>query len=346
MGRGAVAYHRPKMRYFTSQAEAWSHRDEIPAHFAQSTPLTLLLDKGAPDATTAYAEGAQGLLSLSKSVKPWQATTESGVSVESVSVAPDYAELRVDPKADTPFGPSTNDRYSAMLEQMDLVKYDAEGVLENGATLVFMSPPLEEDTEVTGVPVASLVVSSPDSADAPLFAYLLAYALDEAGRREFFYVTEGCLRGACRALHANKPASAEERQQRENAGDQREREHFAAGAHGQDVATLPGVPLPTFRETDVSFLEPEVPVRVSFHMLPCSFLFRRGQGFAVMVAGADSKQFDCAPLEPGAPSPRGMEPGSHQPRSNPDPWTLRLHAAGGASYVQLPVPVPKRSGLT
>jgi putative CocE/NonD family hydrolase len=132
--------------------------------------------------------------------------------------------------------------------------------------LVYSTEPLAQDCEVTGHPIAHLVVSS-TAVDGAFFVYLEDVWPD--GR--VTYVTEGELR----ALHRkNRPEQA--------------------------LYWTPG-PYHTFRRADAVPLVPGESVELAFELLPTSYLFQRGHRIRVAVAGADRDHFTPIPADRTGP---------------------------------------------
>jgi putative CocE/NonD family hydrolase len=129
--------------------------------------------------------------------------------------------------------------------------------------LVYTSPPLEADLEVSGHPVVALRVSA-SAADATLFAYLEEVAADGGVR----YVTEGQLRALYRGA--------------------------MEGAGGAGTA-----PRRSFRRAEAAPLVPGEAAELVFDLLPVSHRFRRGHAVRLAIAGADCDHF-APPPEPGA----------------------------------------------
>ncbi len=130
--------------------------------------------------------------------------------------------------------------------------------------LVYDSAPLEESLEVTGHPVVTLFASS-TATDGQYFVYLE----DVAPSGDVVYLTEGLLRAIHRRLSPEPPP----------------------------YPVL--VPYRTFRRADAIPMVPGEVAELSFHLIPTSYLFRRGHAMRVAIAGADVDHFE--PL-PGLPA--------------------------------------------
>ncbi len=130
--------------------------------------------------------------------------------------------------------------------------------------LVYTTPPLAGDTEVTGHPRVQLYVASTAS-DGAFFAYLE----DVAPEGSVTYVTEGGLR----ALH---------------------RRHAQGTPPYRDA-----VPYRSFARSDGEPLVPGQVAELAIDLLPTSYLFRKGHRIRIALAGADRDHFALVP--PDAP---------------------------------------------
>ena len=122
--------------------------------------------------------------------------------------------------------------------------------------LTYTSPPLAEDTEITGYPVVTLYVASTE-ADGAFYVYL--EDVDEKGR--VTYVTEGLLR----ALH--RKVSTE------------------------DAPYRLQVPYHSFKQADAMPLVPGEVAELTFGLLPTSVLVKRGHRLRIALAGHDNGTF-------------------------------------------------------
>lgn len=129
--------------------------------------------------------------------------------------------------------------------------------------LVYTSPPLAEDTEVTGHPFVTLYVAS-TAKDGNFFVYL--EDVDERGN--VTYVTEGLLRALHRRVSSEPPPY-------------------------RDV-----VPYRSYSRADAAPLVPGEITELAFDLLPTSYLFRAGHAIRVALAGADRDHFFVPPGEP------------------------------------------------
>lgn len=122
--------------------------------------------------------------------------------------------------------------------------------------LTYTSPPLREDVEVTGHPIARLFLSA-NAPDGAVFVYLE----DVRPGGDVGYVTEGFVR----LLHRRVRPSP-----------------------------LPGDPVPfrSYRRADAERLVPGEIVEVVIDLLPTSFVFRAGHAIRLAIGGADADHFD------------------------------------------------------
>lgn len=131
--------------------------------------------------------------------------------------------------------------------------------------LVYQTPPLEADVELTGHPVVSLRVRS-THADGAFYIYLEDVAPD--GR--VFYLTEGQMRAVHRRIGSDPPAA-----------------EFG--------------PYHTFRRADALPLEPGAVAEIALDLLPISTVIRAGHRLRVAIAGHDADTFVRYPAE-GTPT--------------------------------------------
>jgi len=128
--------------------------------------------------------------------------------------------------------------------------------------LTYTSPPLTEDTEITGHPIVTLYVTS-TATDGAFFVYL--EDVDESGK--VIYVTEGQLRAIHRKVSADPPP----------------------------YSLL--VPYHTFKKKDAMLLVPCEVAELTFGLLPTSVLIRKGHRIRVAIAGHDKDTFARIPPE-------------------------------------------------
>jgi putative CocE/NonD family hydrolase len=128
--------------------------------------------------------------------------------------------------------------------------------------LVYESPPLTQDLEVTGHPIATLFVAT--TAEDGVFLVYLEDVDEEGG---VTYVTEGVLRGVHRKLSPDRPLYASV------------------------------VPYRTFERADGRPMVPGEVTELVFDLLPTSYLFERGHSIRIALAGADRDHFALIPRE-------------------------------------------------
>jgi len=119
----------------------------------------------------------------------------------------------------------------------------------------FAQKPVRSDTEVTGSPVAEIWIAG-DAGDANVFAYLEDVAPDGS----VTMVTEGRLKASVRAT--------------------------------QDAPwkMFPGVPWHRAFVEDASPLTPGTPARLTFDLMPTSYIFKAGHRIQVTLTGADPRE--------------------------------------------------------
>lgn len=164
----------------------------------------------------------------------------------------------VDPSAST----GVNNRWYC---QMHHPEYFLDRCPEDKKLLVYDTPPLAEDTEITGHPVVQLYLSS-TATDGQIFAYL--ETIDPNGRVRL--LTDGQLR----LLH------------RKVSEDPSPFQLFG--------------PYHSFLRKDAAPMEPGRVEAVSFDLLPLSVLLKKGQRLRLAIAGSDKDTF--VPI-PGCESP-------------------------------------------
>lgn len=133
---------------------------------------------------------------------------------------------------------------------------------EDRRLLTYTSPPLKEDTEITGYPVVTLYVTS-TATDGAFFVYL--EDVDENGR--VTYITEGQLRIIHRKVSRETPP----------------------------YKLL--VPYHSFKRKDAMPLVPGKIAKLTFGLLPTSVLIRKGHSIRVAIAGHDKDTFTRIPAE-------------------------------------------------
>jgi putative CocE/NonD family hydrolase len=128
--------------------------------------------------------------------------------------------------------------------------------------LTYTSPPLTQDTEITGYPIVTLYVTS-TATDGAFFVYL--EDVDETGK--VTYVTEGQLRALHRLVSTDSPP----------------------------YNML--VPYHSFRQEDGMPLVPGEVAELAFGLLPTSVLIKKGNRIRIAIAGHDRDTFIRIPTE-------------------------------------------------
>jgi uncharacterized protein len=155
-------------------------------------------------------------------------------------------------------------RWYTQLDDSDVIYSDRSQ--EDRKLLTYTSVPLEQDTEITGSPAVTLVLSSSHS-DGALHVYLE----DVAPEGRVTYITEGVFRLLNRKI-ASKP--------------------------------LPYIPLGpphSFLRPDAEPLVPGQSAEIALSLLPTSIVLGKGHSIRVAIAGADASMFRRYPAE-GAPT--------------------------------------------
>ena len=175
------------------------------------------------------------------------------------SSAPDTTEAHDTYQADYNCRTGSHTRYDRLyIANVETYYDDWHGRDEK--MLCYTSPPVSEDTEVTGHPVIDLHFSCSEK-DGTFFVYLS----DITPEGRSVYVTEGVFR----ALHR---------------------------APGPNPDTIPITgPTHSFNQADARHLVPGEATEVSFELLPTSYLFRAGHRIRVAIAAADSDHFTRIP---------------------------------------------------
>jgi len=128
--------------------------------------------------------------------------------------------------------------------------------------LVYQSPPLPANMEVTGYPVVNLRLTS-THADGAFFVYLE----DVSPQGTVTYVTEGVLRGIHRRV-VDEPSPWKR-----------------------------PIPYHSFLAADAQPIVPGEVFELAIGMEPTSFLFREGHRIRIAIAGHDSSAFERVPAE-------------------------------------------------
>lgn len=138
-------------------------------------------------------------------------------------------------------------------------------------TLLFTSPVLEKDMDVTGHPIVNLYASS-SAQNGDFFVYL--EDVDTEGRS--LLVTEGLLRAGFAELQDNNTMI--------NGGK-------------ENINVLPKLPWHGYEESQYNkeiFKNGKI-VKLQFDLLPTSYVFRRGHRLRISIAGADTPTFAILP---------------------------------------------------
>jgi uncharacterized protein len=132
--------------------------------------------------------------------------------------------------------------------------------------LTYLTPPFDEDIELTGYPVISLYITSSHSDGA-----FIAYLEDVHPDGTVTYLTEGELRGIHRKISSEPPA------------------------YNQPI------PYHSFCEADAHPLVPGSPAEITFGLLPIAARINRGHRLRLGLAGCDADTFARVP-ETGTPT--------------------------------------------
>jgi putative CocE/NonD family hydrolase len=172
---------------------------------------------------------------------------------------------------DAPTGAADADRYTVDPSHgtgdrarwnslMGLPVFYADRALEDAKLLVYESPALDRNLEVTGHPVMTLYAAS-SADDGAFFVYLEDVAPDGS----VTYVSEGVLRARHRKLATTPPPYRQV------------------------------VPYRTFLRADARPLRPGQVAELVIDLLPTSYLFRQGHKLRIALAGADADHFAMLP---------------------------------------------------
>jgi uncharacterized protein len=137
---------------------------------------------------------------------------------------------------------------------------------EDKKLLTYTTAPFEVDTEITGYPIANLLVTS-TATDGAFFVYL--EGIDEAGKST--YITEGVLRALHRKISKEAPP--------------------------YKMLT----PYHSFKRKDARSLIPGELAELKFGLQPTSVLIRKGHRLRIAIAGHDKETFARIPAE-GVPT--------------------------------------------
>lgn len=157
----------------------------------------------------------------------------------------------------TTTGPTTRwtDGYGGGFGYPDMTANDEKG-------LTYTTPPLAEDTEITGHPVVTLWITT-GAEDASFFVYL--EEVDAQGRST--YITEGMLRGSHRAL---------------------------SDAPWNNL----GLPYHSGNQADVQPLPANTPTELVFDLYPTSNVFDAGHRIRMTITGADQDNYETIRVSP------------------------------------------------
>jgi putative CocE/NonD family hydrolase len=151
---------------------------------------------------------------------------------------------------------------SRWLSPMGIDAWYENRITRDQQLLVYETPPLAEDLEVTGYPVVNLQVASSHT-DGAFFVYL--EDVDPAGPVR--YITEGLLRGIHRKVSEDP---------------------------GRWIRPTP---YHSFRSEDAMPLVPGEVARLEFGMHPTSVLFRAGHRIRIAIAGHDASALRRIPAQ-------------------------------------------------
>lgn len=133
---------------------------------------------------------------------------------------------------------------------------------QDSRLITYTSPPLAQNTEITGYPIVTLYVTSTE-ADGAFFVYL--EDVDKNGR--VIYITEGQLRAIHRKVCTDPPPYKL------------------------------SVPYHTFKKKDAMPLVPGQIAELTFGLLPTSVLISKGHRIRIAIAGHDKDTFARIPAE-------------------------------------------------
>jgi len=151
-------------------------------------------------------------------------------------------------------------QYNRWHTQMGMPVFHHDRQEEDKKLLVYDTPPLLQDMEITGHPVIKLFIRSTAS-DGQFFVYLEAVEPDGQVK----LVTEGQLRAIHRKISNEKPPY-----------------------------TMFG-PYHTFKREDALPMIPSEVTEITFDLFPISVLFKKGQKIRIAIAGADKDVFEPVP---------------------------------------------------
>jgi hypothetical protein len=182
--------------------------------------------------------------------KKWFFAEKSGLSENAPALA-DAADSYTPAPA---FGTGNTARWNALADEVAVTYPDR--AKKDAGLLVYQSPALTKDTEVTGHPIVTLYLET-NAADAQVFVYL--EDVDPTGRVGM--VSEGMLRAIHRNLSDETPPYKTP------------------------------TPYRTFKAKDAQPLTPGQPAVLTFDLLPTSYMFKKGHRIRIAIAGFDADHF-------------------------------------------------------
>lgn len=223
-GKGNLSQDAP-VHYFTMMEGKWKSAETWPPESVKSTPI--------------YFSQSNGL-SFKKG--------ESGSNAYAV---------------DNSTGSGHDTRWKSITLEFNDARAYPDRKMRDSSLLVYESPVLEEEMEVTGHPIVNLYLSS-DASDA----HVIVYLEDVSPDGEVHYVTEGQIRAIHRKV-CNPPKPF------------------------KDV-----VPYHSCRSADAQPLKPGEITELTFDLLPVSWLYQKGHKIRIAIAGADKDHFEIVNPEP------------------------------------------------
>lgn len=180
----------------------------------------------------------------------WYCANQNQLSLIKPQTEKGFDSYQVDPTTTT----GTFNRWYAQASNQPV--YFPDRCEEDKKLLVYDTPPLEADTEITGHPVVNLYLRC-NTEDAQFFVYL--ETVDPDGRVRL--LTEGQLRGIHRKISKALPP------------------YMMFG------------PYHSLQAKDAEPIIPSAITEISFDLLPLSVLLKKGQRIRMTIAGADCDTF-------------------------------------------------------
>ncbi|OGV19838.1 MAG: hypothetical protein A2X47_12550 [Lentisphaerae bacterium GWF2_38_69] len=143
---------------------------------------------------------------------------------------------------------------------------------QDDLSLIYATPPFEEDFEICGSAVISLYIKS-NITDIQLFVYIS----DMRSEGNRVHITEGIFR----TIHKN--------------------------INNLQAPYEVLYPTHTFLRKDASFLSPLEPNLVSFDLLPVSYLIKKGHSLRIRITGSDKDNFEIIGTSPEITLCHGMD---------------------------------------